>query len=388
MAKNALKVVAVFAAMSAVLLPVQPALASMVLSDASGTIIENAMNASSMEFQMDVDIETNDGERAQPVKMHVDLDGAEDDKNNTSFDAGFWIDDGKGAFHEANGSVVFTDHAVYFSKDADEWYVATMDELIDLEDENSEESLTTMKNGMSELFARGVIEYQFETMEVMNKTMTARYAYTVNTDRLVDYVVAKGELSAGKPAEDAKKMLTENVTIGGAFWVDTRAMLPVMFTMNVAAHSGVTSYTNVNVSVLFKSFNADITIAEPKHAKDIEELSFNASENMTIASVTNVVATMDTDGDGLTNEEEEGTWKTNPLSADSDSDGYADRTEVINGYNPNGAGKLDSDKDGLTDYAEMTIHWTNRFDSDSDNDGYKDGVEIANGYNPNGSGKW
>ncbi len=387
MAKNALKVLAVFAVMGTVLLPVQPALASMMLSDASSTIIENAMNASSVEYQVDVDIETSSGNLELPVKMHVDLDGASDAQNNASFDAGFWIEDEKGAFHEASGSAVLTDHAVYFSKDADEWYVANMDELIDIPEEDDEESLEIVKTRVAELFAYRVIDYRFETTEVINKTMTVRYAYTVNTDRFVEYLVAKNRLPEEK-AEEARAMLTEHVSVGGAFWVDTRAMLPVMFTMNTAVHWGSTSYTNVNLSVLFKSFNTDIVIAEPKNTKDIEDMSFTTSENMTMASVADTVAGMDTDGDWLTNEEEEETWKTNPLSADSDGDGYSDYTEVINGYNPNGAGKLDSDKDGLTDYAEMTVHWTNRFDSDSDNDGYKDGVEIANGYNPNGSGKW
>ena len=73
-------------------------------------------------------------------------------------------------------------------------------------------------------------------------------------------------------------------------------------------------------------------------------------------------ATLDTDMDGLTDEEEKklGTdpnkpdtdgdlvpdmdearvWMTNPLKADSDGDGYIDSAEIIKGYNPNGEGKF------------------------------------------------
>lgn len=51
------------------------------------------------------------------------------------------------------------------------------------------------------------------------------------------------------------------------------------------------------------------------------------------------VAALDTDGDGLSDAEEEtyGTSLTNP---DTDGDGYADGAEVQNGYNPAGSGKL------------------------------------------------
>jgi hypothetical protein len=48
----------------------------------------------------------------------------------------------------------------------------------------------------------------------------------------------------------------------------------------------------------------------------------------------------DTDGDGLTDGEEALTYHTDPLKADTDGDGYSDGTEVKTGYNPNGPGKL------------------------------------------------
>lgn len=48
----------------------------------------------------------------------------------------------------------------------------------------------------------------------------------------------------------------------------------------------------------------------------------------------------DTDGDGLADVIEISVWKTNPANADSDGDGFADGYEVINGFNPAGAGKL------------------------------------------------
>jgi len=46
----------------------------------------------------------------------------------------------------------------------------------------------------------------------------------------------------------------------------------------------------------------------------------------------------DSDGDGLSDEAEDSVG-TNKYKADSDDDGHNDRTEVLNGYNPNGSGR-------------------------------------------------
>lgn len=49
---------------------------------------------------------------------------------------------------------------------------------------------------------------------------------------------------------------------------------------------------------------------------------------------------VDTDKDGLTDEDEE-IYGTDPENPDTDGDGYSDGDEVKGGYNPNGAGKLE-----------------------------------------------
>lgn len=60
----------------------------------------------------------------------------------------------------------------------------------------------------------------------------------------------------------------------------------------------------------------------------------------------------DTDEDGLSDNEEIQTYKTNPLKADSDNDGMSDGTEVSCGLDPN---KKDTDGDGKKDAEETTI---------------------------------
>lgn len=52
------------------------------------------------------------------------------------------------------------------------------------------------------------------------------------------------------------------------------------------------------------------------------------------------IAKIDTDGDGLFDRDEVELYKTDPLNSDTDGDSYLDGEEVMNGYNPKGAGKL------------------------------------------------
>lgn len=51
---------------------------------------------------------------------------------------------------------------------------------------------------------------------------------------------------------------------------------------------------------------------------------------------------IDTDGDGLTDKQENEEFGTDPNSIDTDGDGYLDASEVINGYNPLGEGLLEN----------------------------------------------
>ncbi len=77
----------------------------------------------------------------------------------------------------------------------------------------------------------------------------------------------------------------------------------------------------------------------------------------------------DTDGDGLTNDEESGTYGTDPNRADTDADGINDYKEVLYWGND---WQSDIDGDGII----------NLLDADSDNDGVNDGTEIAAGKDP------
>ena len=88
----------------------------------------------------------------------------------------------------------------------------------------------------------------------------------------------------------------------------------------------------------------------------------------------------DSDGDGLT-DEEEARLGTDPFNKDTDGDGLTDGDEVkvykTDPLNP------DTDFDGLTDGQEVLIYKTNPLDRDTDKGGVADGHEvIEDGTNP------
>ncbi len=69
---------------------------------------------------------------------------------------------------------------------------------------------------------------------------------------------------------------------------------------------------------------------------------------------------------------------------DTDSDGIPDDVETANGLNPNDPtdATLDPDGDGLTNKQELIDYSTNPQVADTDGDGVRDGLEIQTGSNP------
>ena len=97
----------------------------------------------------------------------------------------------------------------------------------------------------------------------------------------------------------------------------------------------------------------------------------------------------DQDSDGLTNTEEASSG-TNPTNPDTDGDGIIDGTEITNGSDPlnpcdpddsSADCQIDTDGDGLPDPQEATL-CTNPTLFDTDGDGISDGAEVTGGSNP------
>ncbi|MFA6305028.1 MAG: L,D-transpeptidase family protein [Patescibacteria group bacterium] len=100
--------------------------------------------------------------------------------------------------------------------------------------------------------------------------------------------------------------------------------------------------------------------------------------------------TMDSDNDGLTDDQEINIYHTDPFRSDTDKDSYFDKAELDKGFSPHRPGyklsQLDWDKDGLSDELELKFG-TDLKNSDSDADGYTDGDEVKKGFNPKSSDK-
>ncbi len=97
----------------------------------------------------------------------------------------------------------------------------------------------------------------------------------------------------------------------------------------------------------------------------------------------------DQDNDGLTNSEE-ATTGTIPTNPDTDADGINDGTEITNGSDPlnpcdpddsSSDCQIDTDGDGLPDPQEATL-CTDPTVFDTDGDGISDGVEVTSGTDP------
>lgn len=72
------------------------------------------------------------------------------------------------------------------------------------------------------------------------------------------------------------------------------------------------------------------------------------------------------------------------VPVDTDGDGLTDDEEAEIGSNPL---LVDSDRDGLSDNQEVGVYRTDPTNPDTDGDGYDDGGEVDKGYNPNGPGR-
>ncbi len=93
----------------------------------------------------------------------------------------------------------------------------------------------------------------------------------------------------------------------------------------------------------------------------------------------------DSDTDGLEDGEEVNTHSTNPTDQDTDDDGYDDKFEVDNldsNFDPLvDDSSEDPDDDGLDNAAEL-VNSTNAIDPDSDDDTIEDGDEVNGNLNP------
>lgn len=95
--------------------------------------------------------------------------------------------------------------------------------------------------------------------------------------------------------------------------------------------------------------------------------------------------TVDSDGDGISNQDEVQIYGLNAFDNDTDDDGLGDGDELYNRYGYSYPNLADSDYDGLSDLEEIVGlfgYVTSAIASDTDFDGRSDRDEVYNGGNP------
>jgi hypothetical protein len=121
-----------------------------------------------------------------------------------------------------------------------------------------------------------------------------------------------------------------------------------------------------------------MTACASDKSSEVDDVSVDdQSEVTTTDDGSDDIDVLDSDADGLT-DEEEAALGTDPNLADSDGDGIDDGDEAGAGTDPTDE---DSDDDGITDGAELEAG-IDPADDDSDDDGMTDGAELEAGTDP------
>lgn len=168
------------------------------------------------------------------------------------------------------------------------------------------------------------------------------------------------------------------------------------YNQNIDRHSQITIgvlygknvFSSINNTTLSCMSINDVSVLFPDYEKDTDGDGLPDFYEDEIGTDKNIV---DTDGDGLTDYEEEFDTLTDPLIYDSvisgvpdsdvdlDEDGFTNKYELEIGTDPYFE---DTDFDGLRDDEEINTYKTNPVKRDTDEDGITDGDEILLGLNP------
>jgi Bacterial TSP3 repeat len=124
-----------------------------------------------------------------------------------------------------------------------------------------------------------------------------------------------------------------------------------------------------------------LTTSAPPPPNTNEPTSESSNPTTTGETTTSTTMPTDSDGDGLSDEAEIGTYGTDPNNPDTEGDHVMDGDEVnVYGTDPN---DNDSDNDFSTDGDEVNILGTDPTNPDTDGDGLIDSNEGPNGADPN-----
>ncbi len=146
------------------------------------------------------------------------------------------------------------------------------------------------------------------------------------------------------------------VLIGGAIWAlnyfnntnntntevntntatNTNEVVNANANLNANVNRNLNAIFNQNTNAANANANANINVNTAANTNTTSNTNLNINTNTNTNANTNTIinsALLDTDNDGLTDEQEE-IYGTDRLNPDTDGDGYLDGEEVENGFNP------------------------------------------------------
>ena len=196
------------------------------------------------------------------------------------------------------------------------------------------------------------------------------YQLAVSKDGLDSFYLEAYPLVTGKQAtpERIAEFATSSTEMVNSLeniqiWIGKDDYLPHKLSFDSKLKETSESKVNGNIAVILTAseFNQPVVINAPENAKTFQELisSFwgGLDDNLPDYVITNPSSTpgfselrsrdIDSDKDGLSDDEELFIYKTNPYLADSDLDGYNDHQELVGGFDPSGPGRL-ADPDIIT----------------------------------------
>lgn len=213
------------------------------------------------------------------------------------------------------------------------------------------------------------------------------FGYGLNAGlQLFDVAAAHQKISGhfyGTPFIRGTQTFAVNQMTVGTVRYDGSTFQTFQHDMSVNALTSSTGYSlntgnspfNIGRGVysVYNNFNGDIAeiLVYSEALSDTDRI---AVEEYLFSKYTNPIVT-DTDGDGISDDDETSIYGTDPNDADSDDDGLNDGDELGAGTNPLNP---DSDGDGLSDGSDPDPNTFN----DVDGDGLGDGMEVSLGTDP------